>query len=274
MSTISASPVEQAPAMRTAGPASQPAAPARERPPAPAARGDRSVIGAAEPPADPGAGQLAAGLQSNFAAPPAQSLEIDLPRHTQARLSHTAARINDPATTPAQRRELLREQAQLRTQQYDTQHRPAQQTRRDLPSGSQVLGQGLDRVRSVTGDFGPVGSAQRLREAVARPDLTAAQRGSAIGGEVAGVAGGKVAAGVAMARGAAVGGRLGLSAGVAAGMVVGGPPGAFAGGVVGAGGGTVVGGAAGWLLGNAAGDAAARPVGAGVGEMVGDRLAR
>lgn len=269
MSTITSSPLESTPAIRSQAPAPRTAAPATQTS-EPAGPTERTQLSAPEPPASAGASTLAAGLQGNFGGVPAQSLEIDLPRHTQARLAHTAARINDPATTPAQRRDLLREQAQLRAQQNNTQHRTQPPTRHELPSAGAVL----DCVRSVTGDLGPVGSAQRLRVATTDPNLTPAQRGSAIGGEVAGVTGGKVAAGAGMVRGAALGARLGLQGGATVGMAVAGPPGAFVGGLAGAAGGTVIGGAAGWLLGNSAGDAAARPVGSAAGGALGERLGR
>ncbi len=274
MSTISSSSGENAPAVTYSAPATSPANSPTAPTTVPESPQERSLMSSPEPPPSSGVADLSAGLQNNFAAGPAQSLELNLPGHTQARLAHTRARLNDPSTTPEQRRELLREQAQLRSQQYETQHRPPEQTRHELPPGGEVLGRGLDGVRSITGDLGPIGSAQRVRQAYNNPDLTPSQRGSTIGGELAGAAGGKVASTVGMARGAAMGGRLGLQAGAVVGMSLAGPPGAFAGGILGIAGGTVLGGAAGWLLGGTAGDAAARPAGSSLGGVVGDRLAR
>lgn len=76
---------------------------------------------------------------------PAQSLEIDMTKHTQARLDHTAARINDPKTTGAERKDLLREQAELRGQQRtQTAPPPAQPEQRSPEAVASRRESGVD----------------------------------------------------------------------------------------------------------------------------------
>ncbi|MFN8613443.1 MAG: hypothetical protein U0931_38245 [Vulcanimicrobiota bacterium] len=191
------------------------------------------------------AGPPLAALLSNFQP---QGLDIDMQRHTQARLEHTNARLNSPSLSPQDRQQLLREQAQFRSQL-----RGLTADTSELPTPEEAFGRSFDGVRSVTGDIGPVGRIQRIRVADTREGL---------GRELGGAAGQIAASGPARMAGARLGANLGLRAGVAVGVAMGGGPVIPLGLLGGLGGGLI-----GWLGGGYVGDAAGGAAGAAVGRQ-------
>lgn len=254
-------------------PVSQPRAEARPAadvaPPtsAPAPR-ESAQLSAAEPEPTSGAAALSAGLQGSFGE--AQGHDIDMVQHTRSRIEHNSRRMNDPATSGAERLQLQREQAQLRQQLggYEVEQARSAPGRGPLPS--ERLGQGLDAVRSVTGDRWHVGTAQRVRETWNEPGLSTPERGSRIGGELGGAAGSTVGARAGAVRGAMLGARAGLTGGAAGGAAIGGPVGALAGGAAGFLGGGLIGGAAGWWVGSTVGNGVGQAGGRATGRQVGN----
>ena len=255
-------PVSPPPAPTRSGPATQPGAPARTTPAPSGARpgpaptpppSERSTVSpeAREPeaPADPSVGRLQQGLASNFAE---NGHDIDMNRHNEARLNHVGRQINDPRTTGQQRRELLREQAELRARQRTLGPRPGNG---DAGTVSRALGRGVDRLEQTFGRVGYIADAQDIRSD------DPATRAQGIGSATGRTAGSHFGARLGLSAGAQIGMELGAAGGVA----IGGPPGAFLGGLAGAGLGALVGWAAGNYLGGEAGAAVGRQVGRAVG---------
>lgn len=122
MAEIGSSPAPSAPAPSAPASRPEPAAPAASPTPSaspastgPSTRDTATVTPGAEKPDKPpseGTRSLLSGLESNFGNE--NTHDIDMVKHTQSRLAHTAAKINDPATSGAERLQLQREQAQLR----------------------------------------------------------------------------------------------------------------------------------------------------------------